>query len=195
MSEHTDLYSAAIEPPSSGQMIPGKACCPTALQEQSPTLSMAIHTWLLMPSPASLVCSVCYLHVCNPIVTAKCHLQASSQGNAFNGSYHRLLAPFYERDDGAQGNTTCLWRRKSLNVSSWVSTKRLRGISGQSSDWNDPSLCATEHSCSQMIKSLQSTLLAGKWLTGINPFWDHLQETLAPWAYSESSGKAKYKNT
>lgn len=33
-----------------------------------------------------------------------------------------------------------------------------------------------------MIKSLQMRLLAGKWLTGISPFWDHLQEALAPWA-------------
>ncbi|KAK4820177.1 LOW QUALITY PROTEIN: hypothetical protein QYF61_021449, partial [Mycteria americana] len=58
---------------------------------------------------------MCYLHMCNPIVTAKCHLQASSQGNAFNGSHHGLLTLFYERDDGAQGNTVSLWRRKSSN--------------------------------------------------------------------------------
>lgn len=122
MSEHTDLYPIAIKPTSSGQMIPRKACCPTALQEQSHTLYIAICAWLLMPSPVSLVCSMCYLHMCNPIVTAKCHLQASSQGNAFNGSHHRFLTPFYERDDGAQGNTTSLQRRKSSNVSSWVST-------------------------------------------------------------------------
>lgn len=132
---------------------------------------------------------MCYLHMCNPIVTAKCHLQGSSQGNTFNGSHHRLLTPFYERDDGAQDRTTSRRRRKSSNVSSWVSTKRLRGISGQGSDWNDPFLCAIVHICSQMIKSLQSMLLAGKWLTGINHFWDHLQETVVPWACSESSGE------
>lgn len=39
--------------------------------------------------------------------------------------------------------------------------------------------------------ALQSVLLVGEWLTGINPFWDNLQETLTPWAYSESSGKGK----
>lgn len=155
------------------------------------TLPMATCTLLPTPSPAPLVCSTCYLHMCNPIVTAKCHLQASSQGNTFNGSHHRLLAPFYKRDDGAQCSTTFLWRRKSSNVSSWVSTKRLRGISGQDSDWNDPPLCAIEHSCSQLNKSLQSMLLAGEWLTAINHFWDHLQETLAPWACSESSGEGQ----
>lgn len=152
-----------------------------------PTPSMAICTWLLMPSAASPAHSVPYLHMCNPIVTAKCHLQASSQGDAFNGSHHRLLTPFYKRDEGAQGNSMCLRRRKSSNVSSWVSTKGLRGISGQGSDWKDPSLCAIKRSCSQMMESLQSVLLAGEWLTGISPFWDHLQETLAPWAFSESS--------
>lgn len=188
MSEHTDLCPVAIKPPSSDQVIPGKAYCPTALQEQPPTLSMALCTWLLMPLPAFLVCSMCYLHMCNPIVTAKCHLQASSQGNAFNGSHHRLLTPFYERNDGAQGNTLSLRRRKSSNVSSWVSTKRW-GISGEGSDWNDPSLCAVEHSCSQTIKPLQSMLLA----EGVVPFWDHLQETLAPWGYSESSGENSTK--
>lgn len=134
MSEHTDLYPIAIKSLSSGQRAPGKAPCPSA---------HAVRPWFPMPSAAPLARGVCYLHVCNAVVTAQRHLQASSQSDAFDGCHHRLLAAFDERHDGGQANSVSLRRGKSSDVSSWGSTKRLGGISGQGGDQNSPSLCTT----------------------------------------------------
>lgn len=109
MSEHTDLCPIAVKPLSSRQRVPGKAACPSA---------GAICTWLQQPPAAPLARRVCYLHVCNAVVTAQRHLQASSQSDAFDGRHHRLLAAFDERHDGAQGTFMSLRRGKSSDVSS-----------------------------------------------------------------------------
>lgn len=129
----------------------------------------------LWPQKNISPCRPGYLHVCNAVVTAQRHLQASSQSDAFDGRHHRLLAAFDERHDGAQGTPESLRSGESSDVSSWGSTKRSAGISRRDGDWKNPSLCA---SCSQMPKLLQSILLAGEGLTGITPFWDQLQGTL-----------------